>query len=89
MASQSAQLTANALPLAQSSGPWAVFHVMAVGHVIQNGATEQLSIPIEVNNVQMLSNGTPVQLKFELSGPGASLLVPGGLSLRCVPTVAH
>jgi type VI secretion system protein ImpL len=89
MASQSAQLTANALPLAQSSGPWAVFHVMAVGHLIQGGATEQLAIPLEVNNVQMSSNGTPVQLKFELSGPGASLLAPGALNLRCVPTVAH
>jgi type VI secretion system protein ImpL len=89
MASQSAQLTANALPLAQSSGPWAVFHVMAVGHMVQGGATEQLAVPIEVNNVQMMSNGTPIQLKFELSGPGASLLVPGGLNLRCVSTVAH
>jgi type VI secretion system protein ImpL len=83
MASQSAQLTANALPVAQSSGPWAVFHVMAQGHVVQGGAVEQLAIPLEANNRQI------GLVKFELSGPGASLLAPGALNLRCVPTVAH
>ena len=83
MASQSAQLTANALPVAQSSGPWAVFHVMAQGHVVQGGAVEQLAIPLEANNRQI------GLVKFELSGPGAGLLAPGALNLRCVPTVAH
>jgi type VI secretion system protein ImpL len=89
MASQSAQLTANTLPLAQFSGPWAAFHVMAQGHVVQGGAVEQLAIPLEANNRPIMSNGTPVLVKFELSGSGANLLAPGGLSLRCVSTVAH
>ncbi|MDR3752343.1 MAG: ImcF-related family protein [Terracidiphilus sp.] len=83
MASQSAQLTANALPVVQSNGPWAVFHVMAQGHVVQGGAVEQLAIPLEANNRQI------GLVKFELSGPGASLLAPGALNLRCVSTVAH
>ena len=87
--SQTAQLTANTLPLAQFNGPWAVFHVMAQGHVVQGGATQQLVIPLEANNRPIMSNGSPVLVKFELSGPGANLLVPGGLGLRCVSTVAH
>ena len=87
--SQSAQLTANSLPLAQYSGPWAVFHVMAEGHIVQGGTAPQLAIPLEVNNRPIIENGSPVLVKFELSGPGASLLVPGGLGLRCVSTVAH
>ena len=87
--SQSAQLTANTLPLAQFGGPWAVFHVMAQGHVVQGGTSQQLVIPLEANNRPIMNNGSPVLVKFELSGPGASLLVPGGLGLRCVSTVAH
>jgi type VI secretion system protein ImpL len=87
--SQQAQLTANTLPLAQFNGPWAVFHVMAEGHVVQGGATQQLVIPLEANNRPIMDNGSPVLVKFELSGPGANLLVPGGLGMRCVSTVAH
>jgi type VI secretion system protein ImpL len=89
MNSQSAQLTANTLPLAQFSGPWAVFHVMAEGHAVPGGAPGQLVIPLEANNRPIMSNGTPVLVKFDLSGSGANLLMPGGLSMRCVSTVAH
>ncbi len=89
IASQSAQLTANSLTLAQDNGPWAVFHVMAEGHVVPGGAAEQLVVPLEANNRPIMSNGMPVLVKFELSGPGANLLVPGELGLRCVSTVAH
>ncbi len=91
--SQRAELTANygsnSLPL-QFSGTWALFRVLAKGHLDQGGATERLSFPLEFANTPIVVAGTPLVVHLELSGPNASLLVPGGLSgMRCVSTVAH
>jgi type VI secretion system protein ImpL len=91
--SQRAELTANygngSLPL-QFSGTWAVFHLLAKGHIDQGGATQKLSFPLEVANTPIMFAGTPLVEHLELSGPNASMLVPGGLSgMRCVSTVAH
>ncbi|HTW79787.1 MAG TPA: ImcF-related family protein [Terracidiphilus sp.] len=87
--SQQAQLSANSLPLFQFSGPWAVFHIMAQGRVEESGATERLAIPLEANNKPIVSNGSPVMVRFDLSGPNANLLMPGALGMRCVSTVVH
>jgi type VI secretion system protein ImpL len=91
--SQRAELTANygsnSLPL-QFSGPWAVFHLLAKGRPVGGGATEKLDFALEVANTPIVVNGTPLVEHLELSGPNASMLVPGGLSgMRCVGTVAH
>jgi type VI secretion system protein ImpL len=92
--SQRAELAASygsaSLPLLQFTGPWSVFRLMAKGHLTSGGAIEKLDFPLETSNVPIVVNGTPLVVHLELSGPNASLLVPGGLSgLRCVPTVAH
>ncbi|HEY1766933.1 MAG TPA: ImcF-related family protein [Terracidiphilus sp.] len=91
--SQRAELTANygagSLPL-QFTGTWALFHLLAKGHIDQGGATERLSFPLEFANTPIMVAGTPLVVHLELSGPNANLLVPGGLSgMRCVSTVAH
>jgi type VI secretion system protein ImpL len=91
--SHSAELTANygsgSLPL-QFSGSWAVFHLLAKGKIVQSGATDRLDYPLEMSNTPIMVGGTPLIVHIELSGPNASLLVPGGLSgLHCVSTVAH
>lgn len=91
--SHSAQLTANygsgSLPL-QFSGSWAVFRLLAIGKLVQSGATDRLDYPLEIANTPIKVGGTPLVVHIELSGPNASLFVPGGLSgLHCVSTVAH
>ena len=91
--SQSAQITANygsgSLPL-PANGPWAVFHLLAKGKVVQSGVTNRLDFPLEFANTPIVVAGTPLIVHLELSGPNAGLMMPGGLSsLRCVSTVAH
>jgi type VI secretion system protein ImpL len=91
--SQRAELTASwgssSLPL-PFSGPWAVFHLLAKGKLMAGGATEKLDFPLEFANTPTVVNGTALVVHLELSGPNASLLVPGGLSgLRCVGVVAR
>ena len=92
--SQHAELAASygsaSLPLLQFNGPWSVFHLLAKGRLVGGGATEKLDFPLETSNTPIVVNGTPLVVHIELSGPNASLLVPGGLSgLRCVSSVAH
>lgn len=91
--SQQAQLIANygsgTLPLLQFNGPWALFHLFGKGRLEQVGATERLAYPLEISNTPIVVEGVPLVVHLELSGPNASLLVPGGLSMRCVSTVAH
>jgi type VI secretion system protein ImpL len=91
--SHSAELTANygsnSLPL-QFSGPWSVFHLLAKGKPVSSGATDRLDYPLEISNTPIMVGGNPLVVHIELSGPNASLMVPGGLSgLHCVSTVAH
>lgn len=92
--SRQAELIANygsgTLPLLQFSGPWAVFHLMDKGRVESAGVPAHLAYPLEISNTPIVVNGVPLVVDLELSGPGASVLVPGGLSgLRCVSTIAH
>ncbi|HTW60773.1 MAG TPA: ImcF-related family protein [Terracidiphilus sp.] len=91
--SHSAQLTANygsnSLPLG-FSGPWSVFHLLAKGKPVGGGATQRLDYPLEIANTPIQVSGVPLVVHIELSGPNASLMVPGGLSgLHCVSTVAR
>ena len=50
----------------------------------------ELGFPLEVANTPVKApDGTPIVVRYELSGPGADVLAPGALaSLRCVGTVA-
>jgi type VI secretion system protein ImpL len=91
---QQAQLIATyetgSLPLLQFNGPWALFHLIDKGHVVQAGNPGRLDYPLEVSNTPIVVNGTPLVVHIELSGPGASLLMPGGLNgLHCVPKVTQ
>ncbi len=92
--SHQAELIANygsgTLPLLQFSGPWAVFHLMDKGRLESTGMPAHLAYPLEISNTPIVVNGVPLVVDLELSGAGANLLVPGGLSgMRCVPAVAH
>jgi type VI secretion system protein ImpL len=83
---QQAQLSAtygNApLPLAQSSGTWALFRVLSKG---QPENSLKLAYPVGLLNASTTVTSTTPMVHLELSGPGANLLMPGGLSnLRCV-----
>jgi type VI secretion system protein ImpL len=87
---QQAALTANygtsSLPL-QFTGPWALFRLTNKGRVEQGG---RLAYPLEFSNTPIMVGGTPLVVHLELSGPGASLLMPGGMSgLRCVQKVTQ
>jgi type VI secretion system protein ImpL len=90
-AGQQAQLIASyssgSLPLLQFSGPWALFHLIDKGRMEPGGA--RLDYPLEVSNTPIVVDGVPLIVHLELSGPNANLLLPGGLGMRCVPTVAH
>lgn len=91
--SQQAQLVANygtgSLPL-QFTGAWALFHLIDKGKIEQAGNPGRLAYPLEFSNTPIVVNGTPLVVHLELSGPNASLLMPGGLNPgRCVATVAR
>jgi len=77
------------LPLAQFSGPWALFHLIGKGQV-EPGSPPRLAYPVGLTNtLTTVTSSTPI-VRLEFSGPGANLLMPGGLSgLRCVPKVTQ
>lgn len=84
-----ASLTANGLPLA-FNGPWAIFELLNKAHIQKNGASYELSFPLELANTPIKApDGTPVVVRYELSGPGADVLAPGALaSIHCTSEVA-
>jgi type VI secretion system protein ImpL len=86
---QQAQLSANGLPL-QFQGTWSLFELLNKARVAHAGSN-QLEFPLEVANTPVKApDGTPLVVRFELSGPGAEVLLPGALSgVRCVSEVAH
>ncbi len=88
-ASQAA-LTANNLPLS-FSGTWAVFDLLNKAHATKTAAGYELGFALEVANTPVKApDGTPLVVKYELSGPGADVLAPGALNgLHCVSEVAH
>lgn len=84
-----AQLSANNLPL-QMQGTWAIFELVNKAHVLRGPGGAQLTFPLEVSGTPINFEGTPLVVQFELSGPGADVLIPGSLSgLHCVPEVAR
>ena len=85
-----AGLTANSLPLTLT-GTWAVFELLNKAHTQKTPAGHELSFPIEVANTPVKApDGTPIVVRYELSGPGADILAPGALAgLRCVSEVAQ
>lgn len=83
-------LATGSLPPLQFTGPWALLHLIAKGKPVQTGNAVRLDYPLEQAGSPLLVNGTPVIVHLEISGPGANLLLPGGISgMRCVSTVAH
>ncbi|MGI4852781.1 MAG: ImcF-related family protein [Janthinobacterium lividum] len=80
-----AGLSANGLPLT-FSGTWAVFELFNKARVQKSPAGYELGFPLEVANTAVKApDGTPLVVRYELSGPGADVLAPGALSsLRCV-----
>ena len=87
---QSASLTANSLPVG-FDGPWAIFLLFEKAHIQRTGAAYEVSFPLQVANTPVKApDGTPVVARYELSGPGADVLVPGSWSgNRCVSEVAR
>lgn len=90
---QHAELLANygtgSLPL-QFNGTWSLFHLIDRGKLEQASSPARLAYQLEISNTPILVNGTPLTEQIEISGAGASLLIPGALnSLRCVSQVAH
>ena len=85
-----ASLTANGLPLL-FNGPWAVFELVNKAHVQKAAAGYDLSFPLELANTPVKApDGTPVVVRYELSGAGADILAPGALAgLRCVGEVSN
>jgi type VI secretion system protein ImpL len=89
----SAGLLANygsgSLPL-QFNGRWALFHLVDRGKLEALGNADRLDYPLEVANTPVVVNGTPLTERMEISGPGASILLPSSLNnLHCVPQIAH
>jgi type VI secretion system protein ImpL len=86
---QMAQILANygsgSLPL-QFNGTWALFHLIDKGKVEQPG---RLAYPLEIANTPIVVDNTPLVVRIELSGPNAALLMPGGMTMRCVSEVGR
>lgn len=90
---QKAELIANygsgTLPL-QFSGTWSLFHLLDRGKLEQGGNPARFAYPLEISNTPIVIKGTPLTERFEISGPGASLLIPGALTgLHCAAQIAH
>ncbi len=85
-----AGLTANTLPLT-FTGTWAVFELLNKAHTQKTPAGYELGFALEVANTPVKApDGTPIVVRYELSGPGADVLAPGALAgLRCVSEVAQ
>jgi type VI protein secretion system component VasK len=84
-----ASLAYNSAEALQFQGTWALFQLVGMAHVTRTAAGIQLEFPIEVSGrPSTLPDGTPVVVRFELSGSGADVLAPGGLSGQpCVMSV--
>ena len=84
-----ASLAYNGAEALQFQGTWALFQLVSIAHVTRTAAGIQLEFPIQVSGRPItLPDGTPEEVRFEVSGPGAPLLAPGGLSGQpCVTSV--
>jgi len=91
--SSQAQLMAtygnSSVPLALSSGPWALFHLIGKGKAEPGGAP-RFAYPVGLTNASTTVTGNTPVVHLEFSGPGASLLAAGGLSgLHCVQKITQ
>jgi type VI secretion system protein ImpL len=71
-------------------GPWALFQLVANAQQNRFGATLELVFHVETSGSPvMLPDGTPEVVRFEISGPGASILGQPGLmnAGSCLPSV--
>ncbi len=73
----------------QFQGTWALFQLVNTAHVTRTSAGIELEFPLQVSGRPIiLPDGTAQVVRFEVSGPGAQVLVPGGLAaLPCVTSV--
>jgi type VI secretion system protein ImpL len=73
----------------KSQGTWALFQLVHHARVTPSSGDLRLEFPIEVSGQPTTaSDGTPMVVRFDLSGTGAELLGPNGLAgFRCVPGV--
>jgi type VI secretion system protein ImpL len=92
----SAQLTASYLdakdlPLLQFQGTWSLFSLLDKAHAQRTGSGAELGFPLEISGTPIkLPDGTPLVVRFDISGSGAELLTPGAFNgLRCVSQIAH
>ena len=85
----SASLSYNFAGALQYQGTWSLFQLISMAHVTLTATGMELEFPIEVSGrPSTLPDGTPVVVRFEVTGPGAAVLQPGGLyALPCVTTV--
>jgi type VI secretion system protein ImpL len=75
-----ASLAYNSAEALQFQGPWALFQLVATGQATRAGSALQLAFPLQVSGRPiMLPDGTPEVVRFEITGPGASVLAPLGL----------
>ncbi len=75
-----ASLAYNSAEALQFQGPWALFQLVAAGQATRAGAALQLAFPLQVSGRPiLLPDGTPEVVRFEITGPGASVLAPLGL----------
>ena len=75
-----ASLAYNAAEALQFQGAWALFQLVAAGQATRAGSALQLAFPLQVSGRPMTApDGTPEVVRFELTGPGASVLAPLGL----------
>jgi type VI secretion system protein ImpL len=92
---QQAQLSASYadtkdFTLLQSQGTWALFQLLNKAHPQRSSGVTQLEFPLEISGTPIAFQGTPLVIRFDLSGPSAEVLTPGGLSgLHCVSQVAR
>lgn len=84
-----ASLAYNGTEALQSQGPWALFQLVNAAQVTRVAGGLQLEFPLEVSGRQIrLPDGTAEVVRFELSGTGAEVLGPQGLSAgTCVVPV--
>ena len=83
-----ASLAFNATEELQMQGTWSLFQLVSMADVTRTPGGLELEFPIQVSGRQTYSNGTPVVVRFELTGPGAEALAPGELSVQpCVMSV--
>jgi type VI secretion system protein ImpL len=75
-----ASLAYNSAEALQFQGPWALFQLVAAGQATRAGSALQLAFPLQVSGRPiLLPDGTPEVVRFEITGPGASVLAPLGL----------